>query len=116
MGAGDLEYNPCVGKGVRMIRFWKKAMVLFSLLLTVGAMMSVTAWDAGAGVDQPKTVWACSACDFQQADAGSCPTCKADLAQYNVLYDCLTCGMTQVVPGNCSMCGTPLKEKKVPTA
>ena len=99
-----------------MIGFWKKAMVLFSLFLSLGVVLPVTARDVQAADQQPKTVWACSACDFQQADAGACPNCKADLAQYNVVYDCLTCGMTQVVPGNCSMCGTPLKEKKVPTA
>lgn len=99
-----------------MIGFWKKTAALFSLLVSLGMLLPFTARDARAGMDQPKTVWACSACDFQQADAGGCPTCKADLAQYNIVYDCLTCGMTQVVPGNCSMCGTPLKEKKVPTA
>ena len=99
-----------------MIRHWKKAMALLGLFMCLGAALPLTVKDLQAAGDQPKTVWACSACDFQQADAGKCPNCKTDLAKYNVVYDCLTCGMTQVVPGNCSMCGTPLKEKKVPAA
>ena len=97
------------------MKFWEKAVVFFSLFLSLGAVLPITVRDIQAAAGEPKTVWACSKCDFQQADAGTCPNCKADLAKYNVVYDCMSCGMTQVAPGNCSMCGTPLKEKKVPT-
>lgn len=55
--------------------------------------------------------YACSACDFHQAEAGTCPQCKTTLSRQKLCYECPTCGVAQNDPGTCSMCGAELREK-----
>ena len=93
-------------------KHWTLGIMVCALSLAAAALPWVGTPYAYAG--DPKAIYACSACGFQQADKGACPKCKTDLAKYEVTYECAACGMAQTKPGNCSMCGTELKEKKTP--
>ena len=87
-------------------------MICLALLMATGIPIVFPTYVAKAA--EARVIYACSACGFQQADNGTCPTCNTNLVKMEVSYECPTCGMVQVKPGNCSMCGTPLREKKVP--
>ncbi len=91
-----------------------KSLRMLCALLTGSAAVAWVAAPIAVCAGEAKSVFVCSACDFQQADAGSCPKCNAALRKWNLTYECVSCGMAQTHPGTCSMCGTELKEKKSP--
>ncbi len=83
----------------------RKFKVLAMLAVLLAAPIAAHAGDAN-------TSYACSACGFNQAGAGTCPQCKTNLSKQRLCYECPSCGVAQNDPGTCSMCGAELKEKK----